>query len=87
VTKNPEETTKADHWNSKRRTLGLNFVDCNTECDQPEAIRSVYIVDGNVDDNDILNDKVNDDQKAMFEQIDSSSFQVRVPDGVIGSNT
>lgn len=36
-------------------TITLNFADCHTECDQPDAVRSVYLVDGNVNDNDILN--------------------------------
>jgi hypothetical protein len=33
-----------------------------------------------------LNDKINYDQKAIFEEIDSSSFQFSVPDGATGSN-
>jgi hypothetical protein len=88
VTENPERHYNGGPLELRRGgTLTLNFADCHTECNQPDAIRSVYLVDGNVDDNDILNDKVNDDQKATFEQIDSSSFQFRVPDGVTGSNT
>lgn len=88
VTENPERHYNGGPLELQRGgTLTLNFADCHTECDQPDAIRSVYLVDGNIDDNDILNDKVNDDQKAIFEQIDSSSFQFKVPDGVTGSNT
>ena len=68
-------------------TITLNFADCHTECDQPDAVRFVYLVDGNVNDNDILNGKVKDDQKAIFEPIDQGSFQFRVPDGMTGSHT
>jgi hypothetical protein len=88
VTENPERHYNGGPLELQRGgTLTLNFADCHTECDQPDAIRSVYLVDGNVDDNDILTDKVNDDQKAIFDQIDSSSFQFRVPDGVTDTNT
>ena len=66
----------------------MHFADCHTECIQPDAIRSVYLFDGNVDDDDIIKGNVEDDQKAIFEPIDQNSFQFRVPnDGAKGSHT
>lgn len=67
-------------------TITFSFADCHTECERPEAIRSVYLVDGNIDDNEIIEGKVDDGQKAIFEQIDLGSFQFRVPDGFTPSN-
>ena len=68
-------------------TISFSFADCHTECDQPDAIRSVYLVDGDIDDNMIIGGNIDDDLKAIFEQTDPDSFQFRIPDGVTGSNT
>jgi len=68
-------------------TISFSFADCHTECDQPDAIRSVYLVDGDIDDNMIIGGNIDDDLKAIFEQTDPDSFQIRIPDGVTGSNT
>jgi hypothetical protein len=68
-------------------TITFNFADCHTECDQPEAIRSVYLIDGDIDDNMILEGNIDDGLKAIFEQTDADSFQFKVPNGVTGSNT
>ena len=68
-------------------TITFNFADCHTECDQPEAIRSVYLIDGDIDDNMILEGNIDDGLKATFEQTDADSFQFKVPNGVTGSNT
>ena len=68
-------------------TIKLSFSDCHTECDQPNSIRSVYLVDGDVDDNMIISGNIDDGIKAVFEQTDPDSFQFRVPNGVTGSNT
>jgi hypothetical protein len=68
-------------------TITFSSADCHTECNQPESIRSVYLVDGNADDNTIIGGNIDDDLKAIFEQTDSGSFEFRVPDGVTGSNT
>jgi hypothetical protein len=35
-------------------TIAFNFADCHTECDQPDSIRSVYLIDGDIDDNMIF---------------------------------
>jgi hypothetical protein len=68
-------------------TISFSFGDCHTECDQPDAIRSVYLVDGDIDDNMIIGGNIDDGLKAIFEQTDPDSFQFRIPDGVTGSNT
>jgi hypothetical protein len=68
-------------------TITFNFADCHTECDQPDAIRSVYLIDGDIDDNMILEGNIDDGLKATFEQTDADSFQFKVPNGVTGSNT
>ena len=68
-------------------TISFSFADCHTECDQPDAIRSVYLIDGDIDDNMIIGGNIDDDLKAIFEQTDPDSFQFRIPDGVTGSNT
>jgi hypothetical protein len=68
-------------------TITFSFVDCHTECNQPESIRSVYLVDGNTDDNVIIGGNIDDDLKAIFEQTDPGPLEFRVPDGVTGSNT
>jgi hypothetical protein len=68
-------------------TITFNFADCHTECYQPEAIRSVYLIDGDIDDNMILEGNIDDGLKATFEQTDADSFQFKVPNGVTGSNT
>ena len=62
-------------------------MDCHTECNQPESIWSVHLVDGNTDDNVIIGGNIDDDLKAIFEQTDQGSFEFRVPNGVTGSNT
>ena len=68
-------------------TISFSFADCHTECDQPDAIRSVYIIDGDIDDNMIIGGNIDDDLKAVFEQTEPDSFQFQIPDGVTGSNT
>lgn len=68
-------------------TITFSFADCNAKCnDPPESIRSVYLVDGNADDNMIISGNIDDDLKAIFEQTDPDSFEFRVPNGVTGSN-
>lgn len=67
--------------------LTFNFADCHTDCDQPDAIRSVYLIDGDIDDNMILEGSIDDRLKATFEPSDADSFQFIVPNGVTGSNT
>jgi hypothetical protein len=68
-------------------TITLNFADCHTDCDQPAAIRSVYLIDGDIDDNMILEGNIDDRLKATFEPSDADSFQYNVPNGVTGPNT
>jgi hypothetical protein len=68
-------------------TITFNFADCHIECDQPDAVRSVYLIDGDIDDNMILEGNIDDGLKATFEQTDADSFQFKVPNGVTGSNT
>ena len=67
--------------------ITFNFADCHTDCDQPEAIRSVYLIDGDIDDNMILEGSIDDRLKATFEPSDADSFQYNVPNGVTGPNT
>jgi hypothetical protein len=68
-------------------TITFSFADCHTKCDEPDAIRSVYLVDGDADDNTIIGGNVNNGLKAIFEQTDPDSFKFRVPDGVTYSDT
>jgi hypothetical protein len=68
-------------------TITFNFADCHTECDQPDSIRSVYLIDGDIDDNMILDGSIDDRLKAKFEPSDTGSFQFNAPNGVTGSNT
>jgi hypothetical protein len=68
-------------------TIAFNFADCHSECDQPDSIRSVYLIDGDIDDNMILDGSIDDRLKAKFEPSDTGSFQFNVPNGVTGSNT
>ena len=68
-------------------TITFNFADCHTDCDQPDAIRSVYLIDGDIDDNMILEGSIDDRLKATFEPSDADSFQYNVPNGVTGPNT
>jgi hypothetical protein len=68
-------------------TITFNFADCLTDCEQPAAIRSVYLIDGDIDDNMILERSIDDRLKAKFEPSDADSFQYNVPNGVTGPNT
>ncbi|MGA8105437.1 MAG: hypothetical protein WB815_02190 [Nitrososphaeraceae archaeon] len=68
-------------------TITFNFADCHTECDQPDAIRSVYLIDGDINDNMILEGNIDDRLKATFQPSDADSFQFSVPNGVTGPNT
>jgi hypothetical protein len=68
-------------------TIKFNFADCHTECDQPDSIRSVYLIDGDIDDNMILEGSIDDGLKATFEPSDTDSFQFNVSNGVTGPNT
>jgi hypothetical protein len=68
-------------------TITFNFADCHTDCDQPAAIRSVYLIDGDIDDNMILEGNIDDELRATFEPSDADSFQYNVPNGVTGPNT
>jgi hypothetical protein len=68
-------------------TITFNFADCHTDCNQPAAIRSVYLIDGDIDDNMILEGNIDDKLKATFEPSDADSFQYNVPNGVTGPNT
>lgn len=88
VVKNPNGNYNGGLLELRRGgTITFNFADCHTECDQPEAIRSVYLIDGDIDDNMILEGNIDDGLKATFEQTDADSFQFKVPNGVTGSNT
>jgi hypothetical protein len=88
VVKNPNRDYNGGLLELRRGgTITFNFADCHTECDQPEAIRSVYLIDGDIDDNMILEGNIDDGLKATFEQTDADSFQFKVPNGVTGSNT
>jgi hypothetical protein len=68
-------------------TIKFNFADCHTECDQPDSIRSVYLIDGDIDDNMIPEGSIDDGLKATFEPSDADSFQFNVPNGVTGPST
>jgi hypothetical protein len=68
-------------------TVSFSFAYCHTECVGPEEISSVYLVEGDANDEDIINNAVDDSVKAKFEQIDQGSFQFKVPNGITGSNT
>jgi len=68
-------------------TISFSFADCHTECVRPEGISSVYLVDGDANDEDIINNAIDDSVKTEFEQIDSESFQFKVPNGITGSNS
>jgi hypothetical protein len=68
-------------------TITFNFADCHTDCDQPAAIRSVYLIDGDIDDNMILEGNIDDELRATFEPSGADSFQYNVPNGVTGPNT
>ena len=63
-------------------TITFNFADCHTECDQPDSIRSVYLIDGDIDDNMILDGSIDDGLKVTFEPTDTDSFQFKRPNGV-----
>ena len=70
------------------KVLSFSFADChNVDCARPEGIISVYLVDRDVNDEDIINDAIDDCKKSEFGQIDSESFQFRVPDSTTESNT
>jgi hypothetical protein len=69
-----------------RGTITFNFADCHTDCNQPAAIRSVYLIDGDIDDNMILEGNIDDKLKATFEPSDADLFQYNVPNGVTGPN-
>lgn len=76
-----------DHCHFKEGTISFSFADChNVGCVRPEGINSVYLVDGDVDDEDIINDAIDDSIKYEFEQTDSKSFQFKVPDGITRFN-
>jgi hypothetical protein len=88
VVKNPNGDYNGGLLELRRgETITFNFDDCQTECDQPEAIRSVYLIDGDIDDNMILEGSIDDRLKATFEPSDADSFQYNVPNGVTGPNT
>jgi hypothetical protein len=64
--------------------LTFNFADCHTDCDQPDAIRSVYLIDGDIDDNMILEGSIDD--RLHLNHL-TQTHQFIVPNGVTGSNT
>ena len=67
--------------------VSLSFADCHTVCTSPDTIRSVYLVDNNVDDKDIINGEVGENSKAEFVQLDSGSFKFEVPNDIPDPNT
>jgi hypothetical protein len=88
VVKNPNGDYNGGLLDLRRGgTITFNFADCHTDCDQPDAIRSVYLIDGDIDDNMILEGSIDDRLKATFEPSDADSFQYKVPNGVTGSNS
>ncbi|MFZ0203181.1 MAG: hypothetical protein WAL46_05745 [Nitrososphaeraceae archaeon] len=88
VVKNPNGEYNGGQLELRRGgTIAFNFADCHTECDQPDSIRSVYLIDGDIDDKMILDGSIDDRLKAKFEPSDTGSFQFNVPNGVTGSNT
>jgi hypothetical protein len=69
-------------------TISFSYADChNVGCVNPEGINSVYLVNGDVNDEDVINDAIDDRIKYEFEQTDSESFKFKVPDDTTGSNT
>jgi hypothetical protein len=89
VIENPDKQYNGGPLSLQREgTISFSFADChNVGCVRPEGINSVYLVNGNVNDEDIINDAIDDSMKAEFEQKDSESFQFKVPNGITGSNT
>ena len=89
VIENPDKQYNGGPLSLQREgTISFSFADChNVGCVRPEGVNSVYLVDENVNDEDIINDAIDDSMKAEFEQTDSESFQFKVPNGITGSNT
>lgn len=68
-------------------TISFSFADChNVGCAGPEGINSVYLVNEDVNDEDIINDAIDDNIKYEFEQTNSESFQFKVPDDITQLN-
>jgi hypothetical protein len=88
VIENPDKQYNGGPLSLQREgTISFSFADChNVGCVRPEGINSVYLVNGNVNDENIINDAFDDSTKAEFEQLDSESFQFKVPNGITGSN-
>jgi hypothetical protein len=85
---NPNRYYNGGQFSIEREgTILFSLADCHTECVRPERISSVYLVDGDANDEDIINNAIDDSIKTEFEQIDSEFFQFKVPNGITGSNT
>jgi hypothetical protein len=88
VVKNPNSDYNGGLLELQRGgTITFSFADCHTDCDQPDAIRSIYLIDGDIDDNMILEGSIEDRLKAMFSPSEAESFQYNVPNGVTGLDT
>jgi hypothetical protein len=76
MVENPNKYYNGGQFSIQREgTISFSFADCHTECIRPERISSVYLVDGDTNDEDIINNAIDDSIKTEFEQIDSESFQ------------
>jgi hypothetical protein len=89
IVENPDKQYNGGPLSLQREgTISFSFADChNVGCSRPEGINSVYLVNGDVNDEDIINDAIDDSMKVEFEQTDSESFQFKVPNGITGSYT
>ena len=88
ILENPDKQYNGGPLTFQREgTISISFADChNVGCVKPEGINSVYLVDGAVEDEDIINSAIDNNMKYEFEQTDSESFQFNVPDGMTRSN-
>ena len=88
IVENPDKQYNGGPLSLQREgTISFSFADChNVGCVRPEGINSVYLVNEDVNDEDIIIDAVDDSIKYEFEQAGSESFQFKVPDDITQPN-
>jgi hypothetical protein len=47
--------------------MSFSFANCHIDCVRPDAIRAMYLVDGDVHDKDKINNAIDDSAKKEFE--------------------
>jgi hypothetical protein len=65
------------------QSILLDFDDCHSiDCKPPEQIRSVYLVDSDTDDIDIVNANIDEREIISLEQSETDEFEYKMPEQI-----